>query len=1182
MVYKAKKYLIAATVAFLLTIGGVIPTTESISAEKNSYNTEIKSLPNLSGDEAKDFLKEQGLYQSLGEAMEAAKYSIYPAKSSPFENQNALYASNPRQAFSTYFSTNGVHIVSESPGNKWKIGMNLERIGHGEDLQTVESGEMNVQANKSHIEIEKFQKRREENQSKIQNPQSEIVEWYKNSENGLEQGWTIAEKLNDSDEGLRLVLSVDSNLRMKLAKDARAVDFVREDNSPVVRYDKLKSWDADGRELASRMEVKENQISLVIDDKNAKYPITVDPFFTQTKILTASDAAEDDRFGEAVAISGNTAIVGASELNAAYIFERNTGGANSWGEVQKIDTSEAIPAFFGLAVAISDDTAIVGDWGVDSGSVINSGAAYIFERNTGGANNWGEVKKLTAPVAVTQDRFGYSVSISGGKVIVGAPQPLAMGDGGSAYIFGKNVGGANNWGQVKELVGSDVVGGDSFGHSVSISGNAAIVGAYLTDTVAVQTGAAYVFEQNNGGADNWGEVKKLVASDAALADFFGYSVGISGDTAIVGAYQENGNRGAAYIFSKNTGGASQWGQVKKLTSSTSFFLGWSVAISGDTAVVGAPTSNNGSTNSSGSAYIFERNIGGADNWGEAQKLVVADPVANDNFGQSVAISGDTTIVGIKLNILGSTENGKAYIFTNQDNNWQQVTTQTSRDGRVNNQFGYSVAISGNRAVVGVPFDNAAGIVSGAAYVFYRNTNGTDGWGQFKRLTGSDTVTGDEFGYSAAIENDKIIVGSRSNDGNKGAAYIFYRNQGGADNWGQIKKLVAADAATGDNFGVSVSISGTTAIVGANENDDSGSSSGSAYIFEQNLDDRGAVIADFWGQRRKLLASDGGNLDFFGTSVSISGDTAIVGAIGENSDKGAAYLFGRNTGGTRNWGQIKKLTASNQVVSRFFGRGVSISGDTLIVGALEIAGAVYIFERNSDGSGGVLADNWGEVKKILSPSSSFNGFGYSVSISNDKAIVGARLDDENGIDSGAAYIFERNTGGSDMWGEVQRLTASDRAAGDNFGFSVAISDDKAIVGSPFKDIAAPLAENKPNNEFRNATEINSSKNSSNLAGADQGGMYIFSTSAAPTAASASISGRVLEADGVRGVPNAVVQLTGQDGTVRTTRTNPFGYFRFENIEVGQTLILNVYSKRYQFSPQIINLQDSISDLRITAN
>ncbi len=400
----------------------------------------------------------------------------------------------------------------------------------------------------------------------------------------------------------------------------------------------------------------------------------------------------------------------------------------------------------------------------------------------------------------------------------------------------------------------------------------------------------------------------LTAADGSAYDLFGYSVAISGDTVIVGAvYHDvagNEDRGAAYIFGRNQGGADQWGQVARLTAADGSAydeFGWSVAISGDTALVGAPSGDVGSNTNQGSAYVFGRNQDGTDHWGQVARLTAADGSAYDLFGCSVAISGDTALVGARSDDVGSNTNqGSAYVFARNQggaDQWGQVAHLTAADGTVGDNFGHSVAISGDTALVGAPFDDVgAHRNQGSAYIFARNQGGADHWGQVAHLTAADGSAYDEFGSSVAISGDTALVGAdydnvAGNEG-QGSAYVFGRNQGGADQWGQVAHLTAADGSAADLFGSSVAISGDTALVGA-PYDDVGSNldQGSAYVFGRN---QGGT--DHWGQVAHLTAADGGAYDYFGCSVAISGDTLIVGAawadVGSNREQGVAYVFGQ--------------------------------------------------------------------------------------------------------------------------------------------------------------------------------------------------------------------------------------------------------------------------------------------------
>ena len=325
-----------------------------------------------------------------------------------------------------------------------------------------------------------------------------------------------------------------------------------------------------------------------------------------------------------------------------------------------------------------------------------------------------------------------------------------------------------------------------------------------------------------------------------------------------------------------------------------------------------------------------------------------------------------------------------------------------------------------------------------------------------KITASDGAAGDFFSYSISISGDTALVGAYENDDNgtaSGSAYIFGRDQGGADNWGQVKKLLPSDGEANDVFGWSVAISGDAALVGAFGN---GNDKGSAYLFER---DQGG--AGNWGEVKKLTASDGTVGELFGAAVAIDGDTLLIGAYADDDggfSAGSAYIFERDQGGTGNWGQVKKLIASDIDDWDQFARAVVISGDTALVGSAgddhngKDSGSAYIFERNQGG-----ANNWGEtVKLIASDDDGQDGFGGAVAISGDTALLGARGNGDDGDFSGSAYFFERNQGGVGNWGEVTKLLASDAAAGDSFGVSAALSGETALVGAYGKDAGSGSA------------------------------------------------------------------------------------------------------------------------------
>lgn len=282
------------------------------------------------------------------------------------------------------------------------------------------------------------------------------------------------------------------------------------------------------------------------------------------------------------------------------------------------------------------------------------------------------MKKATAADAEPFDSFGTSVALNGDTAVVGALGEETGGLlAGAAYVLLRSQGGTENWGEVKKLTASDAEENDFFGISVAVSGDNAIVGAQGEDTGGSDAGAAYVFHRHQGGTGNWGELKKLTASDPATLDNFGAAVAISGDTAIAGALGEDtgaDEASAAYIYRRDQGGAGNWGYLKKVTASDAAEdngFGAGVAISGDAVVVGA-TLGDSSVPNTGAAYVLQRDLGGANNWGQAKKITASDAQADDGFGASVAFAEDTAVLGAAGEDAGGAEAGAAYIFGDTD------------------------------------------------------------------------------------------------------------------------------------------------------------------------------------------------------------------------------------------------------------------------------------------------------------------------------------------------------------------------------------------------------------------------------------------------------------------------------------------------------------------------------------
>jgi len=378
--------------------------------------------------------------------------------------------------------------------------------------------------------------------------------------------------------------------------------------------------------------------------------------------------------------------------------------------------------------------------------------------------------------------------------------------------------------------------------------------------------------------------QKIQASDAATTDNFGRSVVVDGDTVVVGAYREDttaSDAGAAYIFTRS---GTTWSQQQKIQASdaqATDYFGISLAISGDTVVVGAHGEDTGASGA-GAAYIFTRS---GTTWSQQAKIQASDAQADDSFGYSVGIDGDTVVVGAFAEDTVASTAGSAYIFTRSGTTWSQQAKIQASDAQQYDQFGYSVGIDGDTVVVGAHREDAGGNSAGAAYVFTRS--GTT-WSQQQKLVASDAQATDYFGISLAISGDTVVVGAYFEDtggSEAGAAYVFTRS---GTTWSQQQKLVASDAQATDYFGQSVSVdsdTGDTVVVGAWGEATGGSEAGAAYIFTRS--------GTTWTQDKKIVASDGGASDRFGYEVDIDGDTVVLGAYQEDttaSDAGAAYVF----------------------------------------------------------------------------------------------------------------------------------------------------------------------------------------------------------------------------------------------------------------------------------------------------
>lgn len=337
-------------------------------------------------------------------------------------------------------------------------------------------------------------------------------------------------------------------------------------------------------------------------------------------------------------------------------------------------------------------------------------------------------------------------------------------------------------------------------------------------------------------------------------------------------------------------------------------FGFSVSISGNTMVVGAYAENS----ATGSASVYIQS--GSSSWSRQQKLVASDGQQNDDFGYSVSISGDTIAVGAEgVNNTGA-DSGSVYVFVRNGSLWMEQQKLVASDGQPGDRFGTSVVIEGDTIVVGAAGDNNG---DGSAYLFVRN-NST--WSEQQKLVGDQGARA-WFGHAVSISGNTIVIGSYRERSETGSAHVFVRH---GSMWNREWKIIPSDKQAYDRFGISVSIWGDTIVIGSYADDVNGVDSGSAYVFVRN----GAT----WTRQQKLLASDGIEYDTFGSSVAILGDMIVVGALQhdtEGTDRaGSAYTFARNES---TWTQRQKLLPNPTRWRGYFGRSASMSRNHIVVG-----------------------------------------------------------------------------------------------------------------------------------------------------------------------------------------------------------------------------------------------------------
>ena len=377
---------------------------------------------------------------------------------------------------------------------------------------------------------------------------------------------------------------------------------------------------------------------------------------------------------------------------------------------------------------------------------------------------------------------------------------------------------------------------------------------------------------------------KLTANDGWAADRFGSSVSLSGDYLIAGSPGDDLEAGAAYIFKQHADGT--WLQTAKLTASdrtNGDLFGEAVVLSSTHAIIGSRKNTDHGVES-GSAYIFERQAD--ESWIEVAKLTASDATASQRFGSAVSIVNGLALVGAPEAGGLAAPSGSAYLYEEQANGeWVEIAKLKAGDATPSDLFGFSFALSNERALISAYASDELGGSSGAVYVFEPTSDGT--WTQIQKLIASDGTYGDLFGFGVAMEGDQVIIGAPGEQSrfiSAGAAYTFERQPDGS--WQETSKIISSDLEAWDNLGRQVSISDNLALVASAFDDDNGSTAGALYVYTKNENGH-------WAEREKVLASDGEPGDYFGWDIALNEGKIAIGAFSDDDlggGAGAVYVY----------------------------------------------------------------------------------------------------------------------------------------------------------------------------------------------------------------------------------------------------------------------------------------------------
>ncbi|MGO9761077.1 MAG: FG-GAP repeat protein [Solirubrobacteraceae bacterium] len=563
----------------------------------------------------------------------------------PAYRVRGLQAVNPAQGLRVGFSRRGVTVASGGA----RLSMALSAYGYASAQVSAAATTPRASANR------------------VSYAHGSLTEWFANGPLGLEQGFDVSARPIAGSGPLTFSLALSGNLAASLQGGSLLLDG----RGVALRYGGLLATDARGRVLHSWLELAGDELLIRVDDRGASYPLQIDPFLQQAE-LSASDGEEGDELGLSVADSEDTIVVGAPfhptggnmEQGEAYVFARpESGWANATQTAELISEKGQPGERFGKAVAVSGNTIVVGapDREVITGHN-EQGAVYVFVKPASGwAGSPKQAAELTAENGEVSEFFGESVAVSGETIVAGAPQRKVGGHEhqGAAYVFTMPKGGWANMHQTAELTASKGAENDDLGHSVAVSGDTVLAGApsHKVGEHADQ-GAAYVFVMPaSGWAGSLTQTAELTAGNGAANDHLGDAVAVSGDTVLAGAPLRtvtNTRQGAVYVFimpsSGWTGSLNETAELTAGNGNAEDHLGEAVAVSGDTVLAGAPGHEVGKHEEQGAAYVFE----------QPPSISISSPVNGATYTQGQVVAAEyscPTAPGTTVTCSGTVANG---------------------------------------------------------------------------------------------------------------------------------------------------------------------------------------------------------------------------------------------------------------------------------------------------------------------------------------------------------------------------------------------------------------------------------------------------------------------------------------------------------------------------------------------